>query len=211
MNSKVSPTPQVISPTAETYLALYLRHLQTNPLRTKSVTSGCLSALAELIASYLAGEKGPNGSYLTDRVPKMAIYGSMVSAPMGHILVSLLQRAFAGKTTTRDKILQIIASNLIISPIQNVVYLSCMAVIAGAKSFDQVKATVKAGFLPIMRVSLVTSPLTLTFAQRYLPPHAWVPFFNIVGFFCEYLYKHDDQEAATSCPASGHLFYNGNV
>ena len=115
-------------------------------------------------------------------MPKMALYGSLVSAPMGHVLVTLLQRAFAGRTSTRDKIMQIIASNLLISPTQNVVYLSSMAMIAGARSFDQVKATVKAGFLPIMRVSLLTSPLTLAIAQRYLAPHTWVPFFNLVGF-----------------------------
>lgn len=162
--------------------AIYLRHLQTNPLRTKCITSGSLSALAEILATYFAGETSPSGSYITDRVPKMALYGSLISAPMGHVLVTLLQRAFAGRTTTKDKILQIIASNLFISPIQNVVYLSCMAIIAGARTVNQVKATVKAGFVPVMKVSLMTSPLTLAIAQRYLPPHAWVPFFNLVGF-----------------------------
>ena len=53
----------------------YIGHLSTNPLRTKSITSGVLSALQEFIASYIAGEKSPSGSYVTDRVPKMALYG----------------------------------------------------------------------------------------------------------------------------------------
>lgn len=58
-----------------------------------------------------------------------------------------------------------------------------MAIIAGARTFHQVRATVRAGFMPVMKVSWLTSPLCLAFAQKFLPDHTWVPFFNIVGFF----------------------------
>ena len=71
--------------------------------------------------------------------------GACISAPLGHILVTTLQKAFAGRTTPRDKLLQIIASNLIVSPIQNSVFLMSMAVIAGARTQKQILATVKAG------------------------------------------------------------------
>jgi hypothetical protein len=57
-----------------------------------------------------------------------------------------------------------------------------MAIIAGARTFHQIKATVKAGFWPVMKVSWVTSPICLAFAQKFLPQETWVPFFNIVGF-----------------------------
>ena len=93
LNKPVSTGPQVVNAVpAETYLGLYLRtqsllipirpwlilnigHLSTNPLRTKAITSGILSALQEFLASYIAGEKSPSGSYVSDRVPKMAFYG----------------------------------------------------------------------------------------------------------------------------------------
>lgn len=52
------------------------------------------------------------------RAIKMAAYGAFVSAPLGHALVGLLQRAFAGHTGVRVRVLQILASNLIVSPIQ---------------------------------------------------------------------------------------------
>lgn len=45
------------------------------------------------------------------------MYGFFVSAPMGHFFVGLLQRAFAGRTSTGAKIAQILASNLLIAPI----------------------------------------------------------------------------------------------
>jgi hypothetical protein len=49
---------------------------------------------------------------------KMALYGIFVSAPLGHLLVGLLQKAFAGKTGLKARLGQLLASNLLIAPIQ---------------------------------------------------------------------------------------------
>ncbi len=57
-----------------------------------------------------------------------------------------------------------------------------MAVIAGARTLHQIRATVRAGFMPVMKVTWVTSPLALAFAQKFLPEHTWVPFFNVIAF-----------------------------
>ncbi|KAF2762791.1 hypothetical protein EJ05DRAFT_506471 [Pseudovirgaria hyperparasitica] len=164
------------------YLGAYLQQLQSNPLRTKMLTSGTLSGLQEFLASWIAKDRSKNGTYLTSRVPKMALYGAFVSAPLGHFLISILQKIFHGRTSLKAKIMQILFSNLIISPIQNSVYLVFMAIIAGARTFHQVRATVKAGFMPVMKVSWCTSPVALAFAQKFLPEQTWVPFFNIVAF-----------------------------
>ncbi|KAI9713521.1 MAG: hypothetical protein M1820_000903 [Bogoriella megaspora] len=164
------------------YLAAYLKQLQENPLRTKILTSGTLAALQEVLASWIANDRNKDGHYFTSRVPKMAVYGAFVSAPLGHVLISVLQKVFAGRTSLKAKILQIIVSNLIVSPIQNTVYLMSMAVIAGARTFHQIRATVRAGFMPVMKVSWITSPLALAFAQKFLPEQTWVPFFNVVAF-----------------------------
>ncbi|EFQ25246.1 Mpv17/PMP22 family protein [Colletotrichum graminicola] len=164
------------------YLAAYIRELEKNPLRTKMLTSGTLAGAQELIASFLAKDRNKHGDYFTSRVPKMAAYGALVSAPLGHFLIWALQKTFAGRTSLRAKILQIIVSNLIIAPIQNSVYLTAMALIAGAKTYHQVRATVRVGFWKVMKVSWITSPLCLAFAQKFLPDQLWVPFFNLVAF-----------------------------
>lgn len=75
-----------------------------------------------------------------------------------------------------------------------------MAVINGAKSVDEVAKTVKAGFSKVLRVralsvnktseiygyglqiTWMTSPLYTIFAQQFLPPEMWVPFFNFMQF-----------------------------
>ena len=69
-----------------------------------------------------------------------------------------------------------------IAPIQNTIYLASMAIIAGARHWHQVEASIRTGFGPVMKLSLISSPLALAFAQQFLPQETWVPFFNIVAF-----------------------------
>lgn len=47
------------------------------------------------------------------------LYGALVSAPLSHFLNGLLQKAFAGKVSVQAKIGQLLASNLLVAPIQN--------------------------------------------------------------------------------------------
>lgn len=93
---------------------MYLRELQNNPLRTKMLTSGVLSSAQEFLASYLANDVSKHGHYFSSRVPKMLLYGMFISAPLGHLLVGILQRIFSGRTSLKAKVLQILASNLIV-------------------------------------------------------------------------------------------------
>ncbi|KAK3356897.1 hypothetical protein B0T25DRAFT_450906 [Lasiosphaeria hispida] len=164
------------------YLATYIKQLEDHPMRTKMLTAATFAGSQELIASWLAKDRNKHGNYFTSRVPKMAAYGALVSAPLGHALIWALQKAFKDRKSLRSKILQILVSNLVIAPIQNTVYLVAMALIAGAKNFHQVKATVRASFWKVMRVSWIASPVCLAFAQKFLPESTWLPFFNLVSF-----------------------------
>jgi len=126
VTSQYVPFLQRIPPIPYQYLALtilqmYLRHLQTNPLRTKMITSGSLAGLQELLASWIAKDRNKHGHYFTSRVPKMAVYGALISAPLGHVLISILQRMFAGRTSLTAKLLQIVVSNLVVSQPANTV------------------------------------------------------------------------------------------
>jgi len=176
-------------------LLAYLQQLATHPLRTKAITGGTLCFIQETLASHIAGTPSPTPSKdapfilhalarakIDSKTVKMGIYGALVSAPLGHVLVGLLQKAFAGKTSTGAKIAQILCSNLLVAPIQASVYLASIAIINGAKTIDDVLRTVKGGFMAVMRMTWVSSPLTMVFAQKFLPQELWVPFFNLVGF-----------------------------
>lgn len=105
-----------------------------------------LNFLQEILGSTLAGvpvqkHAGLLGSLHVDgKAFAMAGYGAFVAAPLGHVLVGALQkynpinlclthliifvRAFVGKEGLGAKIGQILASNLLVAPIQACSYLS---------------------------------------------------------------------------------------
>ncbi|ANB15832.1 hypothetical protein AWJ20_3476 [Sugiyamaella lignohabitans] len=113
----------------------------------------------------------------------MAVYGFFISAPLSHYLILWLQRAFRGKNGVVWKLLQILASNLVVTPIMSAVFITFMAIIAGARSVKQIAGSLKVGFFPVVRASWVTSPFTLAIAQNFIPEQAWVPFFSFFAFF----------------------------
>ncbi|PCH33760.1 hypothetical protein WOLCODRAFT_135300 [Wolfiporia cocos MD-104 SS10] len=183
--------PKKINP----LLAAYLASLAAHPLRTKAITTSVLQFVQEVLATHLAGvpaQRVPKDAPLyahalarakiNTKAPRMALYGLCVSAPLSHTLVGLMQKLFAGKTGLGAKIGQLLVSNLVIAPMQVAVYLSCTAIINGARTFDDVAKTVKAGFMSALRVTWMTLPLTIVIAQRYLASELWVPFINLVQF-----------------------------
>lgn len=81
------------------------------------LTSGSLAALQEVLASWIAKDVTKHGHYFSPRVPKMAVYGAFISAPLGHFLIKILQKMFSNRTSLKAKILQILVSNLVVRPL----------------------------------------------------------------------------------------------
>ncbi|RHZ87751.1 hypothetical protein Glove_30g62 [Diversispora epigaea] len=191
MTVQSRPTNQVSLPFPSSLLAFYLAQLNSHPLRTKAITSGVLSALQEYVVQLLTekssrrkgkARESDRNAILDNKIVKMGLYGFFISGPLGHVLFESLNRLFKNRTGASWKLLQIIASQLIITPIHNIVFLTAMAIINGIKDPEEIKASVKKSLWPIMKMSWVVSPLAMIFAQRILPPQIWVPFFNLVGF-----------------------------
>ncbi|PRQ76933.1 hypothetical protein AAT19DRAFT_12351 [Rhodotorula toruloides] len=185
----VTPSKQI-----NPLLAAYLQSLATRPMLTKSLTSGSLSILSEIIAGHVAGSPPPplpakerTGILPLDilkqnhKAIKLGLYGFFVSAPLGHSLLAILQKAFAGKTSARAKLGMIVASNLFVSPIQQSVYIAAMAIINGATTPQAIVNAWKMSIWKIMKLSWVVSTLSMAFAQKLLAPELWVPFFTLVG------------------------------
>jgi hypothetical protein len=78
------------------------------------LTSGTLAGLQEVLASWIAHDRSKHGHYFTSRVPKMAMYGAFVSAPLGHFLIWILQKMFQDRKSVKAKIMQILVSNLMV-------------------------------------------------------------------------------------------------
>jgi peroxisomal membrane protein 2 len=105
-----------------------------------------------------------------------------VSGPLNHYLYEIIGRIFAGRKGLKYTLAQLLATNLIISPIINAVYLVAMQVIDGDWSIDKSKNALRQHLLPMLKINWALSPLVQLTAYRYLPPSAWVPSFNLAGF-----------------------------
>ena len=57
-----------------------------------------------------------------------------------------------------------------------------MAYINGARSVDRIVAAVKANIMFLMKVTWVTSPISIGVAQRFLPANLWEPYFAFIRF-----------------------------
>ncbi|KAI7875207.1 hypothetical protein K492DRAFT_173678, partial [Lichtheimia hyalospora FSU 10163] len=160
------------------WLAWYLAQLASNPLRTKAITNSVLAANQEAAAQKLSGSKS-----IDKRVLQMAAYGLLIAGPLNHFLYEIMGKLLAGKPAKQAKIGQLLFSNFIISPTMNSIYISVMTILAGARSFDEVKKAWKNGILSMQKVSWCVSPCSMIFAQNFIPQFAWVPFFNLTAFF----------------------------
>jgi len=169
---------------AEALLDQYLASLAVRPVLTKGVTSGSVLATQEILSSALTGV--PVLQFI-DRGIKMYLYGFLVAAPIGHQLTTTQQKVFAGKTGLPWTILQMLSGNLIISPIQNSVYLMSMAVLAGRYKPSELINSLRLGLYPMMRVTWMINPPTQLIAVNFIPMRYWVVFYNFVGFMVGFL------------------------
>ncbi|GAA5848839.1 hypothetical protein JCM8547_006363 [Rhodosporidiobolus lusitaniae] len=185
-------------------LASYLACLDRSPVATKACTSGFLYLVSELVSSAVASrslppslrvkknvqgvrskeDKGYSPLALLKRYQqalKLAAYGFFVAAPLDHYLYCIHERVFAGRTGKKARILEVVAANTLILPIQNAIYLAVLSVLGGARSLSAIGREVKAGFVEVMKLTVVISTGSLVVAQRFLPPSAWTPFFSLIA------------------------------
>lgn len=107
-----------MSSVGQQLLVQYITALNTNPLRTKMLTSGFLAALAEVLAGKIAGvapaqKKMPPSQVsekraleqqpiryvqstfealgINQRALQMFVYGFAISAPLGHVMTGALR------------------------------------------------------------------------------------------------------------------------
>ncbi|OCK80013.1 hypothetical protein K432DRAFT_443443 [Lepidopterella palustris CBS 459.81] len=138
------------------------------------------SAGEEFLASWLAKDRSKHGHFYTTRIPKQAIYGSLIHIPITHWLLKGSRYLFRGRTSPTSRFLAILFGLLVVAPVQKIFFFVAGAIIAGARTFHQVRATVRAGLFPVMKVVLLVSPIAVAFASNFLPERAWPKFFDIV-------------------------------
>lgn len=140
------------------------------------------AAAEEFIASYIARDRGKNGRYYTSRIPKMMVYGAFIDATLTHYLLKGLKWLFKNLTHDTYGVVQLWASMILVVPLRALIHMVSIALIAGARTLDEMRATVSAAFLPMLSVVAFAVPLALAFAHKFIPERWWAGFFGSVTF-----------------------------
>ncbi|KAI3402591.2 hypothetical protein KGF56_004683 [Candida oxycetoniae] len=182
--------------------AQYLYYLLKYPLLTKSITSGILNGLNEIVSSVLTNEYQETSIFgmkvkhiFSSKLLKMIIYGSLISTPISHNMYSVINKNFKAPLTPKQKVLQLLTSLLTVTPTLSVCFVSWISLInnyAPTKGTNicgelkrivyTIKMGLKKGLPPVLRSSLVTSFLALIAAQKFVHPDLWVVFFSLIYF-----------------------------
>lgn len=178
----------------------YNRALTQKPLLTKILTGALLSSIGELSSQLTTGfiSKRQEGllkklSYVGEIIARnpskillMFCYGGFINAPINHYLYGWITQITRGNivNTKLRKIVQLIASLTIVSPVQVGCLISALTVVnqnvgwALSKYPSMIRENLKAKYFKILSSSLVTSTVLVSIAQRYIPPAKWSVFFS---------------------------------
>eukprot|EP00092_Neocalanus_flemingeri_P031868 GFUD01034618.1.p1 GENE.GFUD01034618.1~~GFUD01034618.1.p1 ORF type:complete len:187 (+),score=39.65 GFUD01034618.1:67-627(+) len=94
----------------QSLLAFYQRLLKTNPILTKSITSGIIACAGSTLSQVVAG-----GAVSTKVSRSFLIFGSLVTGPVTHYLYIALDKLFPG-TGLAKSLLRVLTDRLVFSP-----------------------------------------------------------------------------------------------
>lgn len=189
----------------------YVELLRSKPLLTKAFTLTFFALLNEQLASLFAGDvksfkigsKLSIPHTLTTRVPLMGIFALFINAPVTHYGYKIIQQLVPAPLTPRKKILQILLSTGVITPIFCALFVSWIGLINNLATFKKIlkeksterfstfikvlKQTIitalKSNYVRVTSTSVVTSPIFMLLAQKFIIPEGWAVFFA----FCYFL------------------------
>lgn len=214
-----STTPATTRTTILRFNSRYCQQLQARPLTTKAVTLVFFAMLNEQLASFFAGDIKKVTAHIpftkcevcvphtvTSRVPLMGLFALLVNTPLTHYGYRLIQKLVPSPLTPRKRLLQILLSTGIITPVFCACFVSWIGLINNLSkikdAFQHDQATclltklrnslrfvstiilsaLKSSFVKVASTSVVTSPVFMVLAQKFVIPEGWAVFFAFCYF-----------------------------
>merc|ERR1712093_390418 len=149
--------------------------------------------------------------YLESLVLRPVLTKAITNASLNFIQENLAQYLAGSKpapyrkTGPKAKVGMIVASNLLVTPVQMSVYLASLGVINGLSSVPAIIKFVRMQITTLLKISWVSNPLSLLFAQRFLSPETWVPFFSSVAFVLGTYFNTKVKKAQIAAKAKAEL------
>lgn len=142
---------------------------------------------------------------LTTRVPLMGLFALLINAPLTHYGYKIIQRLIPSPLTPRKKFLQICLSTGILTPIFCACFVSWIGFINNLSAIKNkfqndsnsflirlknslkfistiIISSLKSNFVKVASTSIITSPIFMILAQKFVIPEAWTVFFAFCYF-----------------------------
>lgn len=167
---------------AEGLWKFYLSKLQSDPLLTKSITSGILSGLGDLLSQLIE-----NGFSFNKCDPKKVLefgqFGLMVSGPVFHFWYKFIDKVFSRFNLSGLQVilLKILAEQIILRPFFFSLLFLYTSIQRGTTA--QLGKKIKNDLIPTCITSMKVSIPAAFIAFKFVPPEMRVLFGNIVALF----------------------------
>lgn len=171
----------------------YLQSLDSNPIRTKALTSGALSALSDILAQILQNRLGKSGdAELKIRIRNsvfQALVGIFYRAPVIHFWFEALDRIIFRSWTNSGwstVLAKIFVNQTCFTPVFVSVYLMIYAKFMQNRSIREAfKSDLrwKGKLGGILRANWKIWPIVGLISFRFVPPKLRVLFGNVVAIF----------------------------
>lgn len=110
------------------------------------------------------------------------IYGAFVDTTLSYFLLEGVKTLFKELDNQTSNVLKYLVSLFVMIPLRTLVHIVSIALIAGARTFGQIKETVYAAMRPVVAVVVFVVPLAMAFAHKFVSEHLWPSFFGMVTF-----------------------------
>lgn len=162
----------------------YLRLLQERPLLTKSLTSGILPALGNLLSQIiLRRRRNQKSSKRVDLVGpfRFAIYGFLFTGPLSHYIYLFMEQIIPSSSPLAG-LRRLLLDRLIIAPVFLLLFFCVMNVLEG-KDLASLNQKLKNGYWLALKMNWkVWTPFQFI-NMTYIPVQFRVLFANMVAFF----------------------------
>jgi Mpv17 / PMP22 family len=177
--------------------ARYLRALETNPVRTKALTSSAISAVADTVAQKFEGRTWADHDW--KRTGFFAAWGLAISGPVGHGWYRAMERMIPG-TAFSAVAKKVALDQLVMGPPMLAAFLGAHSMVVEEKTFGEAVQRIKDDFLPTKGLSMAFWPGFHMLNFKYVPFHLRIPAGNVAGLgwtaFMSGFLSEDEEDAA---------------
>lgn len=158
-------------------LAMYVRSIKTNPVRTKAISTSLLAFMGDLLAQKIA--QRDKAEFVLDmrRSASVGLWGFCMMGPVLHYWYGILDRLFFGKFAVMNKLL---SDQLLFAPLFNGAFMLGVGSLEG-HPFQDLTETVRTKLWPSMKANWTLWPAAQVVNFALVPKTFQIVYVNCVA------------------------------